>query len=281
MNEYYFELAGLQVVLRTQEPILVADRLRPFLRDKKEKTHCAICVQEASLPPASKNVIWNGHNGYDRREDGLYLFHCDRKGQAPFAVTCYRQDNRVDVLVKPGAMDHFAGTTSVINRLGLENWLLEQGCLLLHGAVINYNNVGIVFSGPSGVGKSTQGALWEKHRNAQVINGDRVILKMTEEGCFGYGSPYAGSSGIYRNESVLLQAVVVLEQAQENVLQRLTAKEALTRLYPEVSGLRFDKQAVEQITDCLLAMLRHVPVYLFRCVPEESAVSCLEKGLNL
>lgn len=281
MNEYYFELAGLQVVLRTQEPILVADRMRPFLCKKKEKTHCAICVAEGLLPPASGNVIWNGHNGYDRREEGLYLYHCERQGEAPFAVTCFRQKDKVDIVVAPGYIDRFAGTTGIINRLGLENWLLEQNALLLHGAVINVNGAGIVFSGPSGVGKSTQAALWEEYRSARIINGDRAILRQNEAGYVAYGSPYAGSSGIYRNESVPVKAVVVLEQAKENALKKLTPREALTRLYPEISGLRFDKQAVEQTTDLLLAMLPIVPVYLHRCVPGESAVLCLEKGLNL
>ena len=281
MTEYYFELAGLQVVLRTQEPILVADRLRPFLRKKKETPHCTIQVQEGILPPASRNVIWNGHNGYDRREEGLYLYHCQRQGEAPFAATCFRQKNAVDILVAPGYMDHFAGTSGVFNRLGLETWLLEQNCLLLHGAVINYNGVGILFSGPSGVGKSTQAALWEEHRSARIINGDRAILKQTEEGYTAYGSPYAGSSGIYRNESVPLTAVVVLEQAKENSLRKLTAKEALLRLYPEVSCLQFDKRSVEKTTDLLLAMLDRVPVFLLQCVRSESAVLCLEKGLGL
>lgn len=60
----------------------------------------------------------------------------------------------------------------------------------------------ILFSGPSGIGKSTHADLWVKHRGARVINGDRTLLqKLGDRPRMSLGWPICGSSEICHNES--------------------------------------------------------------------------------
>ena len=49
--------------------------------------------------------------------------------------------------------------------------------LEMHASLIARNEIGIMFIGPSGIGKTTQAELWKKYREAQIINGDRGIYK--------------------------------------------------------------------------------------------------------
>lgn len=282
MNEYYFELAGLRAVLCTQQKLCVADRLQPFLSHKHAQTDCVIRVQTApSLPDISPDALWNGPECYDRQGEYLYHFHCENAKTPAFAVTRLAKDGNVDILVRPGYESRFDGTSGILNRIGLENLLLQHQGLLLHAALIHYNNKGIVFTGPSGIGKSTQADLWQTCQQAQIINGDRAALRKTGDIWKAYGSPYAGSSGIYRNENAPLHAIVALKQGAENRLEKLTGKAAFGEVFPQLAMCRWDKPFMEQGTDLCLQLINDVPVYRLTCLPDESAVQCLKKGLQL
>ena len=138
-----------------------------------------------------------------------------------------------------------------------------------------------MFAGPSGVGKSTQAALWQQHLGAEVLNGDRTVLRCQNEIWTGYGSPYAGTSGIYRNESAPVGALVVLNQAKDNTLERITAMQALRRCWPELSVHRWDQDFVEKSMDLFLRFAQQIPVYMLSCRPDREAVLLLKEELGL
>ena len=87
-----------------------------------------------------------------------------------------------------------------------------------------------------------------------------------------FGLPYAGSSGIYRNESEPLAAVILLRQAKENRLRKLKVLEAFPDLYREVMVHRWDRKFVSESTELLLQLLQEIPVYLLECRPDREAV---------
>ena len=97
---------------------------------------------------------------------------------------------------------------------------LHQG-LMLHSSLIDVDGSGIMFVGPSGIGKTTQAELWMKYRDAIIINGDMALVH-EEDGVFrGYGCPWHGSSPYCENRDVLLNGIIVLEQASENMIEKL------------------------------------------------------------
>ncbi len=59
---------------------------------------------------------------------------------------------------------------------GFSSALLYRDCLTFHCSYILHQNRAILFAAPSGTGKSTQAALWEKYRGAEIIIGDRGLL---------------------------------------------------------------------------------------------------------
>ena len=281
MNEYHFELAGLHAVLRTQEKLRVAGRLRPFLSEISRPVDLAVTIRSlAVLPESSPNAVKSAAESYDRVGDVLRIFHFDTPESPAFAVTQLEAGGKADIFVLPGYEDRFSGTTGILNRIGMENFLLSKDAILLHAAFVACGGKGVLFTGPSGVGKSTQADLWEKHLGAEIINGDRAVLRK-EAGWTAYGSPYAGSSGIYRNENAPVSAIVVLKQAKENRLEKLTSRQAFPEVYSQLALCRWDRVFMEKATDLCLDLLQNVPVYRLSCLPAESAVDCLRKGLGL
>ena len=283
MNQYHFELLGLRVRLQTPAAVQISERLQPFLSNSlSERADCTITISHnRALPQPNRSGIWHGPECYDRSGETLEIFHCHTPYGSPFAVTQLEKEGNIQITVDPDYADYFSGTSGIFNRIGFENLLLQRKGLLLHASLIEYAGHGIAFAGPSGIGKSTQAALWRSCYGANILNGDRAVLRKTEQGWIAYGSPYAGTSGIYRKESVPLTAVVVLDQGQENTLRRLSGGEAMAAVWPEISARRGDEIFVAEATALCAELLTDIPAYALKCLPEESAAALLKKGLHL
>lgn len=282
MKDYYLTIAGLRTVLRTPYEITVSDNLRPFLCHAHTKTDCVITLCTCpQLPVFSENGIWHGPEYYDCYQNCRRIFHCNTPRTAAFAMTQLLENGNIEIRVLPDYLSYFTGTAGIFNRIGLETLLLQHHGLLLHASLINYKGKALAFAGPSGVGKSTQANIWHAFLGADIINGDRAALGK-EQGCwYAYGSPYAGTSGIYKKDYAPLAGIVLLQQAGENCLRRLSESEAFRCLYPEFSIHHWDKDFVDKATDICLQLLAEIPVYLLECRPEESAALLVKKGLNL
>lgn len=282
MKNYYFTLAGLRTVLCVPYEITVSESLRPFLRLSNEETDCTIVLRPSTqLPAFSDNGVWHGLEYYDCHQGSLRIFHCKAPRTVAFAVTQHFENGNIEICVLPDYLSYFTGTAGIFNRIGMETLLLRHKGLLLHASLIKYNGKALAFAGPSGIGKSTQADIWRNYFGADIINGDRAALRKKAGIWHAHGCPYAGTSGIYKNDCAPLAAIVLLGQAEENHLHRLTEAEAFRRIYQEISVHLWQKHFVEKATDLCLQLLAETPIYLLECRPEESAAELVKKGLCL
>ena len=84
--------------------------------------------------------------------------------------------------------------------------------MLLHSAVLEYENCGYAFLGRSGTGKSTHTGLWLKHINgSKIVNGDKPILEYKNGEFIAYGTPWMGKEGLGYNTGVPLKGLCFLE----------------------------------------------------------------------
>lgn len=280
--DYHLLLAGLRTTLRVPHDIVISDRLRPFLCGPHSETDCRITLQSCSaLPIPAADGVWHGMEYYDAADGAMRVFHCPAPRSDAFAVTQLDAEGNVEIGVLPDYLSYFTGSSGVFNRIGMESLLLRHQGLLLHASLIKYGEKAIAFSAPSGVGKSTHAALWHTHLGAAILNGDRAALRQTGQGWTAYGCPYAGTSGIYCNDSAPLTAIVVLRQGARNDLRPLSAAEAFRHLYPELSVHHWDAAFVAEATDLCVDLVTRVPVYLLECLPDKDAALLVKKGLAL
>ena len=180
-----------------------------------------------------------------------------------------------------GKEKNFKNTSALFHTLGFSIMLDQKEALMLHCSFIKINDRGILFSVPSGIGKSTQARLWEREENAEIINGDRAILRMQEEGIWqAFGLPYAGSSEVYRNESATVGAVVVLQQGMHNELYRLSRGKAYCAVWKELFQSNAFSHLQITVAETLEMMIKSIPVYKFSCCPDGTAVRFLKNKLE-
>ena len=154
---------------------------------------------------------------------------------------------------------------------------VRRQMIQLHCATIDDDGRGILFLGPSGIGKTTQAERWAQYRGSAIINGDIGFVQRTPAGYTAWGTPWHGSSPYCENTSVPVAAMVVLKQAPKNSIRELTGFEKVT----EVSNSVFYPQWVEGGMELCLETLDHlltkVPVYELSCRPDEGAVELVEQ----
>ena len=169
----------------------------------------------------------------------------------------------------------------IFGCIGLPHILADFRRVILHSSFLAYRGKAILFTAPSGTGKSTQAELWRVHRpGAEVINGDRSILSCDGGRPFAHGIPLCGTSGITKNRSLPIRAIVVLRQGPENRIRRLGGREAFSLLFSECSVSLWSREDTETVTDLLNGIISSVPVYLYACRPDASAVDDLEAALD-
>lgn len=131
----------------------------------------------------------------------------------------------------------------------------------VHSSLIEYKNNGIMFLGPSGIGKTTQAELWNQYLDALIINGDCVFVEDKGDEFIGWGTPWHGSSPYCENTSVPVKALVVLKQGQENRIRKLEGFEKVSEVSNNIIYPMWIEDGMDLCLETLDHLLTHVPVY--------------------
>ena len=172
-----------------------------------------------------------------------------------------------------------ASVRAVLEAAGVFDIFADLGMLVLHSAyIVTSAGEAILFSGPSGIGKSTQAALWERCAGARVVNGDRALVdvgKKTANGIF-----YAGTSGISENVTAPVRAIVLLGQGSENRVFVPSPQAAFAGVLSQCAYYEWDARSAEQMTACAARLVSDVPVLRMDCLPDATAVEALRGKLG-
>lgn len=271
-------IAGVPIQMELEQPVPMTDAFRPFLT-QEEPVYTGRFRQVPELGAIDSRCLFTG-NCFRVHPDGVRSFF-----DAPRDLTAYAaartdlESGTVEVRYLEKGAHCVSQMDNSFFHLGFEGLLIRQDRVCFHAACIRTNQGGILFSGPSGIGKSTQARLWCQHRGAELINGDRPILQRTSGGFLAWGSPYAGSSRCFVNDSVPVRAVVFLAQEPENRIRRLKTADAFRRIYGQLTMYSWDPFFVERACDLAQALAEQVPCWELGCVPDETAVALLEESL--
>lgn len=145
----------------------------------------------------------------------------------------------------------------------------------LHASAVVYNGRAYLFSGDSGVGKTTHGKLWQAlfPGMVQVINDDKPALRRLDGAWYAYGTPWCGKDGINANAKAPLGGLCFLKQADSNRIRRLTSDEAVERIFPQTIYKMDSPAQVNAFLDQLQLFLEQIPIYELENRPELAAAA--------
>ena len=197
-----------------------------------------------------------------------------------FSVSATEEDIDEELRIAEGQFPPaYAEATCLHRRIARR--LAEYDAFLLHSAVISCDGEGYAFAARSGVGKSTHVGLWMKNfgDRVRVVNGDKPILRKVDGKFRVYGTPWNGKERLGENVSCEMKALCFLERGEKNQISRVSADEALVRLFSQVY-LPEDATASAITLDLLGDFIRNTEFYLLHCNMEDEAALVAHRGMN-
>ncbi|MGN0383512.1 MAG: hypothetical protein ACI4DS_04515 [Eubacterium sp.] len=279
----WIQIAGINIKIESDYKMTFAEVMTPFLINEIPKRPDAIykiCVIPFAIPDNAKSIFSKtGVEVYADEEKYYTRFHISDANvvtdiileRAKYGIKEY------NIYIEPVHFEYFQDNFVITSYMALDELLVNNNGFILHASFIKWNKKGVLFTAPSGVGKSTQADLWHKYEKAFIINGDRVMLKKYNHKYKGYGSVFAGSSHIYNNSEATADYIIVLGQAAENSIRRLGLSEAFVKLYSQSLVNTWNKDYQQKVMDAIEDIIRTVPVYELLCTPDERAVETLKR----
>ena len=159
--------------------------------------------------------------------------------------------------------------------------------LEMHAAVVvkkaaKGEDLGYLFLGHSGTGKSTHARQWlQAFPDAWLLNDDNPILRVMEDGEVRvYGSPWSGKTPCYINTHARVGGIIKLSQAPYNQLQLLTLPQAYAYMLSSASGLKMDRNMADDMYNSIKHIITHVRCYHLDCLPNTEAAELCLQGIS-
>ena len=269
------KFSDLTLKFKFPSKVNLPDFFSDLLCEDTDTPHAEYQVQLLNSPlrPEGYAVFERKDFSIYRTEEGFLRIYTPLQAEDGCQVACLIRKNGKNILYYPASQwDRYRTYWHCTHLLCGELLLYHHNALLLHSSVVAFEGKVLLFCGESGAGKSTQAMLWQKYRKAEVLNGDRCVIRRVNNTFFGGGSPWSGTSGIYRKEHLPIGAIIMLKKAQENTITPLGAK-AFTSLLSQTTLNNWDKDFMDKTTDNLVQLCKHVPIFELSCLPDKEATN--------
>lgn len=286
----YYHFAGVDLVISMPDDRIYEDDrcLAPFRVTKFQESvktelpsaheFCFTVTDHLKAPEGEPLAVFPDYRVYSQgnvRYIGTVL-----KDWKPAYIRAEHHGKKHEVQLKADNLGDKIGVNTVLTSIGAEHLVAEAGGFILHASYIEWQGKAILFTAPSETGKSTQADLWQKFRGADIINGDRAVVRVANGEVLAAGIPFSGSSKHCKNRTLPLAAIVYLEQAETTTIGSFTGAGAFRKIWEGISLNTWNTEDVEKISWVLQQILGRVPVYRLACTPDESAVNALEQMLK-
>lgn len=281
---YYqgFQIAGIVVGIKGDIPFKMIKSFEPFQTDANSEYILSFQeVDHLQMPLAERVYETCGFEVWKDREEQFFRVYYSENPQKMYAIASYDWEQKsitVDYLSE--GRRYFEESGSCFAHIAWEALLLQECKAIFHAACVETSYGGILFSGPSQSGKSTQAKLWCDHRGAKLLNGDRPILSFKEDELYAHGSPYAGSSKCYRNEACQVKAIVFLKKGDRNSIKAMAPSEAFRHVYSSMTVHTWDEKFIDFICEMSEKIVSCVPVFQLECRIDRNAVEVLEEAMQ-
>lgn len=275
MYNKYYTFGGVTLELTGEKVWKLSDLCRPFRAEPRPADHTIHVTVGDDMPQPPEGAAHEA-TLYRWREGERFCLLQDYGSR--YRAFAARQGGLTEVRLSEGYRET-ASDRVILESAGLFDLLADFGMLILHSAyIVTPQGQGLLFSGPSGAGKSTQAELWRQYAGAQVINGDRSLVRPGDGTV--HGILYSGTSGICQNVSAPLRAIVLPVQGAENRVYPLRSKEAFMALVNQCAYYPWAADSAARMTELAAALIGAVPVYGLTCRKDEGAVRALEDYLR-
>lgn len=179
--------------------------------------------------------------------------------------------------------DEYLETLAIYRKVADE--LLKFDTLLFHASVVAVDGEGYLFTARSGTGKSTHTKLWMDYfkDRAVMVNDDKPLLKVTEDGVYAYGTPWDGKHRRSSNISVPLKGICILGRSADNHIERISDRKQIRQIYPVIvqqTHRTTNPDRVLKTMQLIDELMKKVPLYRLGCNMDPEAALVSYEGMQ-
>ena len=282
MHNLYLKIGPVSYHIHSENELVEHETCANFLVPElpENAIDVELCAVDSLKEPCGKRIHQSSQRLIYREENGLE-HRVNLWGSQLLGISHEQGENSLMAEIPAPKDMEIPLNTSILEFLNLEKHLLKHEALVLHSSFIEYEGKAILFTAPSGTGKSTQANLWKKYEGTEIINGDRSIVHRTAPGVFQmHGLPFCGSSQIHLNKEMPLGAIVFIEQHPTNIVEPMSPAHAFGKLYGEMSINSWNREAVEKGMQVIENLVASIPMVHLKCNMEQDAVNTLKNYLH-
>ena len=151
--------------------------------------------------------------------------------------------------------------------------MVDYDTILMHGSVVAVDGVAYLFTAKSGTGKSTHTRFWREvfGERAVMVNDDKPLLKLTQDGVLACGTPWDGKHRLSSNVCLPLKVICILERGEANEISRISPQEALPMVFQQT----YRPKNLGKYMEIIDKLAGRVEFYRLRCnmTPEAAQVA--------
>ena len=217
------------------------------------------------------DLYWDIETRYEKTRFFLkdYIYPSEMRADINIKIT--DEEIKNEILKYPGHDEVYHELICIFRHIAKE--IISYDGMFMHSSVVSLDDQGYMFLGKSGVGKTTHAMLWESYfkGRAEIINGDKPIIRFIDNDIFAYGNPWGGKEGKHKNKRVKVKCGCFIVQSNINRIRKLTSEECFKLLLNQVV-IPNETELKIKFYDLLNKLLTSIPFYILECDISDQAV---------
>lgn len=278
-----YKILGISIAIETEFDFLSGKNMLPFEIDENspadETYNFHVCDEPVAV---SGQLLYDIHILKVFRDNSKIYYENYVWDDKPPFLQLVADSNTPGITqcyyIAPESFDKIKINT-LFDLLPLEQILAKRKSFIFHSSAIDVNGEAILFTAPSGTGKTTQANLWVEHESAEILNGDCTGIRCIDGKWIASGLPYDGSSCKFNPKMIPLKAIIVIRQGKENVIEPLRPAMAFRWILTEAHIDYWEKESADIVLEAIRNLVTEVPCYILHCRPDKEAVETVKKAL--
>ncbi len=150
----------------------------------------------------------------------------------------------------------------------------KTGSVMMHASCVFDGEIGRIFTGFSGNGKSTMAGIWNRN-GCTVINDDRIILREIDEQVFVYNTPMFYND---KPKKAPAKYIYLISHSPENKIKQVSGAAAISRSMAFCIQNNFDKNQINNQLNFFSSALRFLQVYDLGFVPDKNVIAFVKEN---
>jgi hypothetical protein len=226
--------------------------------------HVGVRVGRVEAPPAGSVRYDSGGGIFDVASDGREVVFALRIRGVLQRVARFDPDFRQgEVVLAPDSLyarECFYPLAYPLDELIFLHRIVRDEGLLIHACGAERDGNVLIFTGPSGAGKTTIARLLEGQAGARILSDDRIVLRREGEQLWAHGTPWHGDAPLSLAAGARVAALHVIRHAPEVLAEPLAGAAAATAVLGNAFLPAHDPAGAAAALDFAARLVARVPV---------------------